>query len=438
MRNSIMHLKVKPYFLFICVMAIALLASCNKNVDIPEKVKISFETNGATAIESIVLNYNTIATKPINPTKANAIFWNWYSDAELKHIFDFTQPVRNDLTLYAKWLTTYTVTYETFGGTTILPDTVGSGEFIEPLSIIPKKTGYKFLNWCADAALSVNFDYNTVITSNTILYAKYSDTFTISFESRGGTIVPPLQVKGNTTTSNPAISNPKGYTFWEWRTEEGKPYNLETQAIVEDLTLYAVWNMPATMFRVESGKFWGLKPEFILTTEYVDIPANLPGLTTPGINDYNFYNNTVVKSISLPSTFTFIGLNGFASCPNLKSIFIYGVQEIGSQIIKDSGLEKVNIPGTVTKMSDSFALCTTLKTVHFYKPSISPELALDLNWLFWASYSLETIVFDRMTPPKFGANMLNSTKLKEILVPTESYTEYITAWPAYSSIMQKQ
>jgi hypothetical protein len=438
MRNNIKYTKSRLQFLLLCISTITLFVSCDKDDEIPEKVTISFETNGGTTVQTIEMGYNTIATKPGNPTKANAKFWNWYTDAELKHVFDFTQPLKSDITLYAKWISTYNVMYETFGGTIFSPDTVNAGDFLQPLDIVPKKTGFKFLNWYADAALSVVFDYNLPINANTAIYAKYSDTFTVAFDSRGGTSVQPVQVKGNSYLANPVTTNPKGYSFWEWRTNEGKPFNPATQPIVEDLTLHAVWNMPATMFRVEGGKFWGLKPEYVASTEYIDIPSNLPELTTPGINDFNFYNNTVVKSISIPANFSFIGLNAFALCPNLKSLLMYGVQNIGSQIIKESGIEEINIPGTVTKISDSFALCNTLKTVRFYKPDSTPEPSLDLNWTFWASTNLESIIFERLTPPQFGANMLNSTKLKTILVPYEVYGDYKTAWPAYASFMKKQ
>jgi len=428
----------KLKFLLLCLIGVAIFVSCDPDTDIPEKVTIRFETNGGTAIEPVEVAFNTIVTKPANPVKENAAFWNWYKDPDFKLVFDFTQPLINDLTLYAKWITTYVVNYETFGGTNITPDTVFSGNYLMPIQLIPKKTGYKFSVWCSDITLNSIYDFNTPVTANTTLYAKYTDEFTLTFDTRGGASLQPMMVKGNSTITNPVMTHPKGYTFWQWRTKEGKVFNPETQPIIEDLTLYAIWNMPASMFRVESGKFWGLKPEFIATTEYVDIPANLPGLTTPGINDYNFYDNAVVKSISIPSDFTYIGANAFALCPNLKSIFIYGVREIGTQIIKNSGLEEINIPGTVTKISDSFALCTTYTTVHFHKPEISPEPALELNWIFWGASGLEKIIFDRTTPPTFGANMLNSTKLKEIIVPAESYSAYREAWPAYARIMKKQ
>lgn len=38
-----------------------------------------------------------------HPTKANRIFRNWYTDAGLTNVYDFTAPVNADLVLYAKW-----------------------------------------------------------------------------------------------------------------------------------------------------------------------------------------------------------------------------------------------------------------------------------------------------------------------------------------------
>ena len=438
MNNQSIIQKRKYYSLLWIFMAVILFSACENQEVTLETVRISFVTNGGNVMDALEVNYNTIAAKPANPVKENAVFWNWYTDAEFKHVFDFTQPLKVDVILYAKWMSTCVVTFETNGGSLISPDTIGAGNYITLPGLSPRKPGFKFVNWCTDAALTTLFDTNTPVTDNITLYAKYSDMFTLTFDCRGGNAVVPMQVKGNTTILNPTLTHPKGYSFWEWRTEEGKPFNPQSQPIMEDMTLYAIWNMPVSMFIVDGGKFWGLKPEYKVTTEYVDIPANLPGLTTPGINDYNFYENQVVKSISIPATFTYIGAQAFAFCPNLKSLFMYGVKEIGSQIIKSSGLETVNIPGTVTKISDSFALCSAYKTVRFFKPDTSQETALDINWTFWESLGLEKIVFDRSTPPVFGQNVLNSKKLKEIVVPAASFAAYKAAWPNYALLMKKQ
>ena len=68
----------------------------------------------------------------------------------------------------------YTVTFNTNGGSTIEPQTVVKGEKAERPSTNPTKgegTCFEFNNWYADANLSTVFDFNQPITADTTVYA---------------------------------------------------------------------------------------------------------------------------------------------------------------------------------------------------------------------------------------------------------------------------
>lgn len=68
----------------------------------------------------------------------------------------------------------YTVTFNTNGGSTIDPQTVVKGEKAERPSTNPTKgegTCFEFNNWYADANLSTVFDFNQPITADTTVYA---------------------------------------------------------------------------------------------------------------------------------------------------------------------------------------------------------------------------------------------------------------------------
>ena len=67
------------------------------------KVTVKFNTNGGSTIDSVKVDYNTLLTKPTNPTKDGAGFAGWFVDEELTTPFDFETPVLEDLTLYANW-----------------------------------------------------------------------------------------------------------------------------------------------------------------------------------------------------------------------------------------------------------------------------------------------------------------------------------------------
>ena len=76
--------------------------------------------------------------------------------------------------------TTYTVTFETNGGSAVTSQTVADGsKATKPAD--PTKEGYTFDGWYKDAALTVAFDFETAITADITLYAKWTQKAQISY-----------------------------------------------------------------------------------------------------------------------------------------------------------------------------------------------------------------------------------------------------------------
>ncbi len=66
--------------------------------------KITFESNGGTAVDPLYVKEGTAATPPTAPTRWGFDFAGWYCDAELQDPYDFSGIIPNyDFTLYAKW-----------------------------------------------------------------------------------------------------------------------------------------------------------------------------------------------------------------------------------------------------------------------------------------------------------------------------------------------
>ena len=62
---------------------------------------ITFETNGGSEIEDVIVDENDTITRPEDPIKENYIFADWYYNDE---IYDFNTPVTSDMTLEARWV----------------------------------------------------------------------------------------------------------------------------------------------------------------------------------------------------------------------------------------------------------------------------------------------------------------------------------------------
>ena len=76
-------------------------------------VTVSFDTNGGSEVEPQTIRSGQIAQEPQAPVKPadkqkysrdNYVFDGWYKNAELTQPYNFSQPVKDDVILYAKWI----------------------------------------------------------------------------------------------------------------------------------------------------------------------------------------------------------------------------------------------------------------------------------------------------------------------------------------------
>ena len=116
--------------------------------------------------------------RPVDPPKEGYVFDGWYTDANCtnENAYDFNTPVNTDITLYAKWLAKYTVSFDTDGGSTVESQTVITGNKATKPAVNPTKKGYNFKGWYKDSAHSNEFDFeNDTITDNTTIYARFDE-----------------------------------------------------------------------------------------------------------------------------------------------------------------------------------------------------------------------------------------------------------------------
>ncbi|MBR1740200.1 MAG: InlB B-repeat-containing protein [Ruminococcus sp.] len=64
---------------------------------------VDFETFGGTEITPSMIAEGQTADEPETPTKEGYVFDGWYADEDCTTPYDFTTPITNDTTIYAKW-----------------------------------------------------------------------------------------------------------------------------------------------------------------------------------------------------------------------------------------------------------------------------------------------------------------------------------------------
>ena len=138
------------------------------------KLEATFTADGTTFAPTQTIDRGGKFTEPAEPSKENHTFAGWYNGDEP---FDFdadTTNAPNVLELVATWKKSkYTVQFVSDHGS-FADQTVEHGKPIDTGKLtIPDVEGYTFGGWYADEDRTIEFDFNTPITGDTKLYAKW-------------------------------------------------------------------------------------------------------------------------------------------------------------------------------------------------------------------------------------------------------------------------
>ena len=117
--------------------------------------------------------------KPIDPDQLTIpdvdgyTFGGWYTDNNYSKKFDFSTPITGDTKVYAKWTAkNYEVSFITEHGKTPTSQSVPyNGTADDPGTLT--EDGYTFIGWYADENHTIEFNFNTLITGDTKVYAKW-------------------------------------------------------------------------------------------------------------------------------------------------------------------------------------------------------------------------------------------------------------------------
>ena len=208
--------------------------------------KVDFVKDGATW-QTKQANYGTPVTQPTtNPTKEGYTFKGWFTDTACTKAYNFTSNVTTNLTLYAKFvINTYTVTFNTNGGSEIGSQTVEHNKKATRPAKDPTREGYFFKDWYKSSSGNTKFDFSEPITKATTVYAQWSQAYTVKFVSNGGSEVATQTVAKNGTATEPTAPTQKGLEFDGWYTdEELTTAYVFTAQVTGNITLYAKWKFP--------------------------------------------------------------------------------------------------------------------------------------------------------------------------------------------------
>lgn len=227
------------------------------------KLEATFTADGTTLAPAQTIDRGEKFKEPAKPSKENHTFAGWYNGDEK---FDFdadTTNAPNVLELVAKWdINQYTVQFVSDHGS-FANQTIEYGKTIKTDELtIPPVEGFTFDGWYADKAHETKFDFNTQITSDTKVYAKWTaKDYEVSFITEHGDAPDSQNVKYNETDDDPGKLKADGYTFIGWYADHTctTEFNFSTP-ITGDTKVYAKWEknapvLPDTYALNVSGAF---------------------------------------------------------------------------------------------------------------------------------------------------------------------------------------
>ena len=298
----------------------------------------------------------------------------------------------------------------------------------------PTKTGYVFDGWYWDndtfqKPFTANSLLNQELSGDMSVYAKWiseelvDSTYTVTFNSMGGSEVSSQSVKYSSLVAEPEDPTKDGYIFVGWYklADYSEKWLFDTDTVTKDITLYAKWTEDNTE-HVHSYKAVVTNPTCLLqgyTTHtcecgdsYVDsyveqtghevengvciscgtrtesmglvytlnsdnnsytltdvgtctdtdlvIPSAYKGLPVTAIGEGAFLYCDLITSVIIPDSVTSIGSGAFDDCINIEEATLPAV---AIPSIPKNSLERVAITSGESIEASAFSGCTTLTSV---------------------------------------------------------------------------
>ncbi len=200
-----------------------------------QEFTVNFETN----CEEKIHSYKTGIIHEIpDVSRSNYVFGGWYTTSDFSgSAVNFPYIVTKPVTLYAKWIATYQVSFEVDGGSEVPAYRAAE------ISSAPEtqKQGYTFVSWFVDSAFTKKAEFPLTLTADIVLYAKWQPVYKVTFVTNGGTELKEIET-GYIENCPLSTKNDFGFGGWYLDAEFSEESKVNFPYIVNsDITFYAKW-----------------------------------------------------------------------------------------------------------------------------------------------------------------------------------------------------
>ena len=291
------------------------------------RYKLSFDSKGGTLIKPITYTKDELTSLPTDLTREHYTFAGWYlnetyTGEALKEVpFPASEgdQTQVDVTVYAKWTPVeYTITFDTNGGRPLESKKYNIEAETFKLPTRSTKTGYTFVGWYKDEALTKPFGTEVPrgTTGDFTLYAKWELTqYKIEYDTYHGTnpADAPVTYTIEDEVVLPVPTRP-AFTFAGWHLSElldDEPQTYIEKGTTGNKTFYAEWSAGNVLkiIRPEGGTITVKAGTTELQSgDRVGVGTTLTVTATPASSDYAFSEliingtsyTTVPQTVQMP------------------------------------------------------------------------------------------------------------------------------------------
>lgn len=257
------------------------------------------------------VKHGETATGYANPPREGFKFAGWYVDPACTTAYDFTQPVTNNMILYAKWeANVYLVQFNNgYGGiyeegTPWAPQEIPYNGILSKPTEVPTRPGYTFNGWYLDPEGTegcFNGNGHYVVTTDMVIYAgwKQNDYWLVYHNVEDASNANQFQsykIHYGDVIRQPVDPIREGYTFQGWYLDEActEPATFPITVGETQVDLYAKWakDCQVAFFYYHYAQGDG-EPANVVTVPYGGTVED-PG-APPAVSGYIFdgwYTNT--------------------------------------------------------------------------------------------------------------------------------------------------
>jgi uncharacterized repeat protein (TIGR02543 family) len=209
----------------------------------PTEHTLAFDSRGGSAVDPVTAAAGTPVARPGDPARTGYAFQGWYDAADGGTLYDWPHALTGDVTMYAHWQKTHTLTFDSHGGSAVQPVSSYEGTAVETPAD-PARENHTFTGWFSSAEGGTKYPWPHILNTDLTMHAQWRENprYTLSFDSRGGSAVADITAYAGTAVEKPADPTRANHTFAGWfDAESGGTEYPWPHVMTGNTTMHAHW-----------------------------------------------------------------------------------------------------------------------------------------------------------------------------------------------------